>query len=47
MGGAYFGCCARRVGGFAPRAEFLHPDLTARIEAAWKALREEDAACLA
>ena len=47
MGGVYFGCLCMRNGGFAPCAEALHPALAARIKAAWNALREEEAKCLA
>ncbi len=47
LGGAYFGCLSRRVGGFAPCTEALHPALLSRIEAAWMALREEEPKCLA
>ncbi len=47
LGGVYFGCRSRRIGGFAPLAEALPPALVARIEAAWQALREEEPKCLA
>ena len=47
MGGVYFGCRSRRMGGFAPCAEALHPDLASRIESAWDALRKEEPHCLA
>ena len=43
MGGVYFGCRSRQDGGFAPCAEALHPALQARLQAAWEALREEEA----
>ena len=33
------------VWGFAPCVEPIHPALAARIERAWKALREEEAKC--
>ncbi len=47
LGGVYFGCRSRRMGGFASCTEALHPALVARIEAAWQALREEEPKCLA
>lgn len=47
LGGVYFGCRSRRVGGFAPCVEPLPPGLCARIEAAWNDLREEEPRCLA
>lgn len=47
LGGVYFGCRSRRIGGFAPCTEALHPALVARIEAAWAALREEEPKCQA
>ena len=47
LGGVYFGCRSRRIGGFAPCTEALHPALVARIEAAWEALREEEPKCQA
>ena len=46
LGGVYFGCRSRRVGGFAPCREPLHPALSARMQGAWEALREEEAKCL-
>ena len=47
MGGVYFGCRARRDGGFVPCAEALDPALVLRIRAAWEALRKEEPGCLA
>ncbi len=47
LDGVYFGCRSRRIGGFAPCTEALHPALVARIEAAWEALREEEPKCQA
>ena len=47
LGGVYFGCRSRRMGGFASCTEALHPALVARIEVAWQALREEEPKCLA
>ena len=46
LGGVYFGCRSRRLGGFAPCAESLHPALLTRIAKAWTALREEEPKCL-
>ena len=46
MGGVYFGCRARRDGGFVPCAEAMDPALVSRIRAAWEALRKEEPRCL-
>ena len=46
MDGVYFGCVSRMTAqGTAVRREALHPILQGRIEEAWAALREAEAAC--
>ena len=47
MGGVYFGCRGRLTGwGQELVAEPLHPELAARIEAAWSRLKEAEPQCL-
>ena len=46
MDGVWFGCRSRReLGCFRPIPQKLHPELAARIQAAWQALRQEEATC--
>lgn len=46
MGGVYFGCRSRLTDrGFVPVREDLHPALEARLEKAWKKLREAEPLC--
>lgn len=46
MGGVCFGCrCRRDRGAFVPEGADLAPNLADRIQAAWEALRREEAAC--
>lgn len=46
MGGVYFGCVSRMTpAGSIVRGEALHPDLQARLRAAWAELSEGEASC--
>ena len=46
MGGAYFGCRGRLTDrGFEVLSETLHPDLQARLQAAWEKLKEAEPLC--
>ncbi len=46
MGGVYFGCVSRMTpAGTVVRGENLHPDLKARLQAAWTALNGSEAQC--
>ena len=46
MGGVFFGCRSRLTDrGFVPVREDLHPALEARLEKAWKKLREAEPLC--
>ena len=46
MGGVYFGCVSRMTPeGSVVRGEKLHPELKARLQAAWAALSEAEDQC--
>ena len=46
LGGVYFGCRSRLTDrGFEPLREELHPDLQARLKAAWEKLKEAEPLC--